>query len=205
MKQRAIRPAVIRAMGKPRKALGGSENSRRSRMLENRTMASRKFERYVGIEDCVAAMKVSGNGTLECASGCLGRGTCVRACKFDAIHINSHGVAEVDQDKCTHCMQCAKACPRHVITDVPYSVDIVVPCGNHDKGAIAKAGCSVSCIGCRLCERNCPTQAITVKDNVASIDYSKCTSCGVCVTKCPRKLITDIHATGKVEPVAPVA
>ena len=29
--------------------------------------ASRKFERYVGIADCVAAMKVSGNGTLDCA------------------------------------------------------------------------------------------------------------------------------------------
>ncbi len=39
-------------------------------------------------------------------------------------------------------------------------------------------------------------------DNNASIDYTKCTSCGICVEKCPRKLITDIHATGKVEPVA---
>ncbi|MCI9432069.1 MAG: RnfABCDGE type electron transport complex subunit B [Oscillospiraceae bacterium] len=167
--------------------------------------ASRKFERYVGIEDCVAAMKVSGNGTLECSFGCLGRGTCIRACKFDAIRINAHGVAEVDQDKCTHCMQCAKACPRHVITDVPYAVDIVVPCANLEKGAQAKANCSVSCIGCRLCEKNCPTGAITVQDNVACIDYSKCTSCGACAAKCPRKLITDIHATGKVEPVAPVA
>ena len=102
-------------------------------------------------------------------------------------------------------MQCAKACPRHVITDVPYAVDIVVPCANLEKGAQAKANCSVSCIGCRLCEKNCPTGAITVQDNVACIDYSKCTSCGACAAKCPRKLITDIHATGKVEPVAPVA
>ena len=73
----------------------------------------------MALEDCVAAMKVSGNGTLDCAYGCLGLGTCVQACKFDAIHINAHGVAQVDQSKCTHCMQCAKACPRHVITDVP--------------------------------------------------------------------------------------
>ncbi len=163
--------------------------------------ASRKFERYVGLADCVAATKVSGNGTLDCAYGCLGLGTCVQACKFDAIHINAHGVAQVDQSKCTHCMQCAKACPRHVITDVPYASDIMVPCGNKDKGPSAKSLCTVSCIGCRLCEKNCPAGAITVTDNNASIDYTKCTSCGVCVEKCPRKLITDIHAIGKVEPV----
>lgn len=164
--------------------------------------ANRKFERYVGIEDCVAATKVSGNGTLNCSFGCLGRGTCVQVCKFDAIHINANGVAEVDQDKCTHCMQCAAACPRHVITDVPYAADVVVPCANKEKGPLAKTRCAVSCIACRLCEKNCPAGAITVVDNLAVIDYSKCTSCGICVEKCPRKLITDIHATGKVEPVA---
>ena len=84
--------------------------------------AGHKFERYVGIEDCVAAMKVSGNGTLECSFGCLGRGTCVEACKFDAIHINARGVAEVDREKCTCCMQCAAVCPRNVIVSMPYEI-----------------------------------------------------------------------------------
>ena len=163
--------------------------------------AGHKFDRYVGLDDCVGAMKVSGNGTLDCAYGCLGLGTCVKACKFDAIHINEHGVAEVDRHKCTHCMQCAAVCPRHVITDVPYSADILVPCDNKDKGAVAKTHCAVSCIGCRLCEKNCPTGAISVVDNVAVIDYKKCTSCGTCVSKCPRKLIVDIHGNGKVAPV----
>ncbi len=27
-------------------------------------------------------------------------------------------------------------------------------------------------------------------DNVARIDYDKCTGCGTCVAKCPKKIIT---------------
>ena len=52
-----------------------------------------------------------------------------------------------------------------------------------------------------LCQKNCEAGAITVKDNIASIDYTKCTSCGVCVTKCPRKLIINISDDGRVAPV----
>ncbi len=164
--------------------------------------AGHKFDRYVGLQDCVAAMKVSGNGTLDCSFGCLGLGSCVKACKFDAIHINSYGVAEVDRQKCTCCKQCIAACPRKIIVTMPYAVDIVLPCANKEAGKDARGHCAISCIGCKLCEKNCPTGAITVKNNVAVIDYDKCTSCGTCVAKCPRKLIVNIHDNGKVVPVA---
>ena len=60
--------------------------------------AGRKYE-YVGIDDCVGAMKIAGNGPLECAYGCLGFGNCVRACAFDAIHINDIGVAATANPK----------------------------------------------------------------------------------------------------------
>ena len=39
------------------------------------------------------------------------------------------------------------------------------------------------------CEKNCPVQAITVTDNVAHIDYDKCTNCGLCKENCPRHCI----------------
>lgn len=49
------------------------------------TNAKKKFE-YRGIKDCTAALKV-GAGPLECNFGCLGFGSCVAACQFDAMHI----------------------------------------------------------------------------------------------------------------------
>ena len=152
--------------------------------------ANHKFEKYIGIDDCVAAMKVSGNGFLNCSAGCLGLGSCVKACKFDAIHINDNGVAEVDKDKCTHCMKCAEACPRGVIADMPYAADIILTCASKDKGVVAKNNCAVSCIACKICEKNCPVGAITGEiKSPFDINSEKCIKCGLCISKCPFKAI----------------
>ena len=98
-------------------------------------------------------------------------------------------------------MKCAEVCPRGIIADMPYSADIIMTCANKDKGAIAKSNCAVSCIACKLCEKNCPTGAITMKNNLPFIDYSKCTACGICASKCPRKAIVNHNDNGKVAPV----
>lgn len=56
-----------------------------------------KFQ-YHGIKDCVAATLVN-DGNRACQYACLGLGTCVRACKFDAIHIDENsGIAKVDPE-----------------------------------------------------------------------------------------------------------
>lgn len=148
--------------------------------------------RYDGIADCRAAMLVAGNGPSACPNGCLGFGSCVSACKFDAIHV-AGGVARVDPEKCTGCMQCVEVCPRKVIIPVTYHTDIVIACANHERGAYTRRFCDIGCVGCRLCEKQCDYNAIHVIHNLATIDYSRCVSCGRCAAVCPRHLISDAN------------
>ena len=145
---------------------------------------------YVGFEDCLSATKVGGSGPLSCKFGCLGFGTCVKACKYDAIRIVG-GVAKVNEDRCVGCMACAAVCPRNLIVPVEPDRNVVIACASLAKGAVTTRGCTVGCIGCGLCKKICPNDAITVEKNLAIIDYSKCNNCGLCATVCPKKLIKD--------------
>ena len=145
---------------------------------------------YEGFKDCVAASKVGGNGPISCKYGCLGFGTCVKACKYEAISV-VNGVARVNEDRCVGCMACANVCPRNLITAVEPHRNVVIACNSMAKGAVTTRGCTVGCIGCGLCKKICPEGAITVTNNLAVIDYSKCTNCGLCATVCPKKLIKD--------------
>ena len=70
--------------------------------------------RYNGIADCRAALLLD-NGTAACAEGCLGQGSCVRACPFGALSINGDGVAAVDRRYCNGCGACIGICPRNLI------------------------------------------------------------------------------------------
>ena len=143
--------------------------------------------RYEGATDCIAAERLGG-GDKECANGCIGLGTCVAACKYDAIHVVD-GLAVVDDAKCIGCGACATLCPKRIITLIPVSSKFCVECRSVEPGAITRKQCDVGCIACKICEKNCPANAITVTDFVASIDQSKCMSCGKCLEKCPRKVI----------------
>jgi Na+-translocating ferredoxin:NAD+ oxidoreductase RNF subunit RnfB len=149
--------------------------------------ALKKYD-YSGITDCLSAMNAPGGGPLTCSAGCMGFGTCVKACQFDAIALVD-GVAKVDRDACKGCMKCVEACPKGLITMVPLLSDVKIPCFNKDKGAVVRKICPVGCIACKICEKNCPHDAVHVIDNLAVIDPEKCQNCGICVEKCPRNLI----------------
>ena len=137
---------------------------------------------YSGIESCAAAKMMYG-GKGSCTFGCLGLGDCAKACPHDAIFIDN-GVARVYTCDCIGCGVCTKTCPNHLISLVPDIKKTVVACSNRDKGAVTRKVCSNGCIGCKKCERVCPSGAIKVQDNVAVIDYDKCTDCGTCVENC---------------------
>lgn len=145
---------------------------------------------YEGLQDCAAAMRVAG-GPKECAYGCMGLGSCVKACAFDALHIVD-GCAVVDPEKCVSCGKCVATCPKKLIDLVPKSKKVHVNCMNRDKGALAMKVCDNACIGCMKCEKTCKFDAIHVVNNVAVIDYDKCKGCKMCAKACPKSAIEPI-------------
>ncbi|MDO4475632.1 MAG: RnfABCDGE type electron transport complex subunit B [Lachnospiraceae bacterium] len=143
---------------------------------------------YVGLSDCQAAVN-AGLSPKGCADGCLGLGSCVSACPFDAIHV-VNGVAHVNRSLCKSCAKCVAACPKHLIEIVPDSAQYAVKCANTDRGPVVKKVCSAGCLACKVCEKQCENDAIHVENNVAHIDYSKCTKCGKCAEKCKPQVIS---------------
>jgi electron transport complex protein RnfB len=151
-----------------------------------------KFK-YEGLSSCLAATRLGGgSGANVCAAGCMGYGDCAAACPFGAMSVVD-GVAHVDREKCVGCMKCAEACPKHLIAKVPATSTDVVGCSSTDKGALVNKYCDFGCIGCMKCKKECPADAITVENNLAVIDQSKCVNCGHCSDICPRHCIHDIR------------
>ena len=151
---------------------------------------------YDGASSCLVSANLF-TGDTGCSFGCLGMGDCVRVCSFDAIKMNeTTGLPEVNEEKCTACNACVKACPNNIIElrkTGPKSRRIFVSCVNKDKGGIAKKACSVACIGCTKCQKVCTFEAITIENNLAYIDYSKCRLCRKCTTECPTGAIWEVN------------
>jgi Na+-translocating ferredoxin:NAD+ oxidoreductase RNF subunit RnfB len=159
-------------------------------MCQGDVNLSVKRFKYEGIIDCRASV-LAGGGDKACIYGCLGYGTCVRSCPFDAIHMGEDQLPVVDVTKCTGCRKCEQACPKKVIEILPAGKAVLVSCHSKDKGASTRKACEVGCIACRKCAKVCPYDAPSIQNNLSTIDLEKCRVCGLCVRECPTNAIHD--------------
>lgn len=175
---------------------GNTVRMRAQVMCSGTSEFAKKKYVYAGIPDCTAASKIGGGDKL-CRNGCIGLGTCVKACPFGAISVKQ-GVAAVDYSLCRGCGVCVSACPKGIIRLIPFDSKHWVGCMSVDDGKNTRKVCDVGCISCKLCEKNCPTGAIVVDNFVAHIDYEKCTGCDTCISKCPRHIIWSGEVQGQL-------
>ena len=124
---------------------------------------------YRGEPTCAAANLV--NAVQGCVYGCLGLADCASVCDYDAIHVID-GLATVDYGYCTGCGACIDACPRHIISRIPFKTDevLVVKCSNEDFGIEVKKVCQVGCIGCKACTRF--SDLLVMEGNLPTVDYA---------------------------------
>jgi len=127
---------------------------------------------YDGELDCRAADLTSG-GPKACLYGCLGYGSCARACPFDAIAMNAEKLPVIDPDRCTACGICVRTCPRDLISLLDMRYKIYLGCSNRDSGKAVKNVCSVGCITCGLCAKKDPNEAIAIENGLPVLDWEK--------------------------------
>ena len=155
-----------------------------------------KINDYEGYPSCKVKASLY-SGDTGCSFGCLGCGDCVAACKFGALSMNPvTGLPVVDEEKCTACGACTKACPKSLIElrlKGPRGMRMYVSCRNQDKGPAAKKACASACIGCGICAKTCTHDAIVVENNIAYIDPSKCKLCRECEAMCPTGAIHSVN------------
>ncbi len=157
------------------------------RCVGDREKAPRRAE-YDGIEDCKAAHILGGD--KGCEYGCLGMGSCVRVCPFDAIKMGEKGLPVVNEDKCTGCGKCAEVCPRSIIEIIPRTQKIYLACMSLEKAKDVMSVCSVGCIGCGLCARVAPEGVVEMQEGLPILHYDKVSSpdeLQEMVEKCPKK------------------
>ena len=129
-------PVGGEAVGKSIAAIMGTESEAAERMTAyvacggDCEKAKTDYD-YSGAQDCRMLSFVPGGGPKSCRSGCLGFGTCVKACPFDAIHVEN-GVAVVDREVCKACGKCVAICPRNLISMIPARAKIAVACSSTD-------------------------------------------------------------------------
>ena len=144
----------------------------------------------LGIQSCEEAAKLDAKAMGLCTTGCCGQGSCTAVCRYGAISV-VNGTAVVDPEKCVGCRDCTYACPKNLITIVPYQGMKLVPCSSTDDYVDKLAVCDSACIGCEDCVNNCPNGAIYMEEKHAVVDPELCENCRMCQYVCMRNVIRE--------------
>ncbi|MDZ7722380.1 MAG: RnfABCDGE type electron transport complex subunit B [candidate division KSB1 bacterium] len=141
---------------------------------------------YQGIHDCHAAELVGG-GHKACEYGCLGLGSCVESCPFDALSMGDKGLPIVDEEKCTACGICVTTCPRGIMQLIPRQQNVYLACVSQDKAKAVKSVCKVGCFACKICTtpKVTTSEAITMQGNLPKIQDIDSDDLYTAVEKCP--------------------
>ncbi|MDZ7346706.1 MAG: Fe-S cluster domain-containing protein [candidate division KSB1 bacterium] len=141
---------------------------------------------YQGPQDCTAATLVGG-GHKACSYGCLGLGSCVRACPFGAMYMSENGLPVVIEEKCTACNICVVTCPRGIMALIPRSQKVYLACVSQEKLKAVKAVCSVGCYTCKICvtPKVTPSGAIEMEGNLPVIKNPTSEDLYTAAEKCP--------------------
>ena len=110
--------------------------------------------------------------------------------------MDAHGIPQVQGDKCTACGDCVDICPKDLISLEPISNHLWVACKNHEFGDSAESKCQVACNACGRCVVDAPEGLITIKDNLALIDYKKSKLAShLAIERCPTGAIVWFNDT----------
>jgi len=156
---------------------------------------ARNHAHYTGHSSCRSAALVAGGGK-GCFWGCLGLGDCERVCDFDAISMSDHGLPVVDEDLCTACNDCVEICPKDLFSLHPVSHRLWVACKNLEAGDELLEDCEVACTACGRCAVDGPPGLVTMRDNLAVVNYDGPHATRKPIARCPTGAIVWIEPNG---------
>ena len=87
--------------------------------------------------------------------------------------MNRFGLPVVDLAKCTACGDCVDICPKGLFSLHGISQQLWVACNNRAKGDVAELQCEVACTACGRCVVDAAENMITLKQDLAVIDYAQ--------------------------------
>ncbi|MDJ0520605.1 MAG: (Fe-S)-binding protein [Planctomycetota bacterium] len=157
---------------------------------------------YRGMPTCGAAAVISSGGK-GCSWGCIGLGDCDRACDYDAIHMDEHGLPRVTIENCTACGDCVEACPKDLFVVQPVDHKLLVQCKSLLEGDEALELCSVACNACGRCALDADEGVVTMENGLAVVHYEhndRATSDAI--ERCPTGAITWVEGAQFATPRA---